>query len=155
MRKASHILLKVGGILSVVAAGCLAIASFIYLVLIILLNSGLLNEAIKNGTFKVEYSGDIRAAILILTITFIYVMVILFVFAVFNLISGILAFKADRNKTKKSYVVSIVFSVLGENYVTLAGSILGVIIAHKDENKASNAKKEEAEVIDVKDAEAK
>ena len=155
MRKASHILLKVGGILSFVAAGCLAIASFIYLVLIILLNSGLLNEAIENGTFKVDNASNIQAAILVLTISFIYVMVILFVFAVFNLISGILAFKADRNKTKKSYVVSIVFSVLGENYVTLAGSILGVIIAHKDENKANKAKKEEAEIVDVKDAEAK
>lgn len=149
MKKASHILLKVGGILSFVAAGCLFMAALVYLVLVILLNCGILNEAINNGTIKVDNAKNIEMAIAILTVTYITGMIIFLFFMVFNLISGSLAFKADRNKTKKGYITSIVFAVLGENYVTLAGSILGVIVAHKAENKA---KKEEADVIDVKDA---
>lgn len=148
MRKASHILLKIGGILSFVAAGALFVASLVYLTLVILLSCGVLNDAIENGSIHVDAS-SLEVAIAILTVTYIVGMIVFLFFVVFNLISGTLAFKADSKKTKKGYILSIVFAVLGENYVTLAGSILGVIVAHKAENKA---KKEEAEVIDVKEA---
>ena len=155
MKKASSILLKVGAILAFVAAGCLFIAAMVYLTMTILLSAGLLNEAIKNGSIKVDNASSIDAAVIVLTATFITMTIVFLVIAAFSLVSGILSLKARKSGTRKAHIVSIVFAVLSENYVSLAGSILGIIVNKKEENSAKKAEKEVVEEVEVKDVEAK
>ena len=124
MKRASHIMIKVGSIIGFVAAGIL----FAFAIAFIILGLPAITEQIITESKDVS----LEAARTAWSIAFISNGVVMAVIGIFCLLSSIFAMKADKSHEKKAYIISIVFSALG-NEINLAGSILG-LIAHRHDN---------------------
>ena len=138
MRRTSRILLLVGSIIAFVCAGAFFITSITSMIFMIILAcnefEGFLGEL---GPFRVNGEANpeaVRAILLAVTIT---LFVVFLVVAILELLAAIFALRARKVHNKKAYIIAIVFTVIGEAYVALAGSIVGLIAFNKETNRAA------------------
>lgn len=124
MKRASHIMIKVGSIIGFVCMGILFACAIAFIVL------GL--PAVTEQIVTESKEISLEAARTAWSIAFISYGVVMAIIGVFCLLSSIFALKADKSHDKKAYIISIVFSALG-NEINLAGSILG-LIGHRHDN---------------------
>lgn len=137
MRKTSRILLLVGTILAFVCAGAFLITSIVNMVFMILTASGTFDQAFIDGSVKVNGQVDAEAAKAVILATTITLFVVFLVVAILELLAAIFALRARKVHNRKAYIIAIVFTVIGEAYVALAGSIVGLIAFNKESNRAA------------------
>ena len=124
MKKVSRILLLVGMIIGLVAAGILLLNGIAFIILSI--------PPVVEQVFDGYKGSDVETAKIAWTASFLTTGIVLLVIAVFELVTSLLAIKANKVQVKKMYIVSLVFGALF-NELVLAGSIVG-IIAHRHDN---------------------
>ena len=146
MVKARDILYKVSAILSLVFAIIWAVVTVIYLI------AGVVT--IIAGALSMADGGD--AAGLASGIGFLFGAIWFAVMSVCSFINMGLSKKAPVENTKKTYITSIVFSVLSGTEVGIVGAIFGLILLNQNQNQqqASDDKVVEAEVVEAKTEEA-
>lgn len=142
MRKTSRILLLVGTILAFVCAGAFLITSIVSMVFMILTASGTFDQAFIEGSVKVNGQVNAEAAKAVILATTITLFVVFLVVAILELLAAIFALRARKVHERKAYIFAIVFTVIGEAYVALAGSIVGLICSNKERNRAAKQKSE-------------
>ena len=142
MRKASRILLLVGSILAFVCAAAFLITSITSMVFMILTATGVFDQAFVEGSVRVNGQVDPEAAKAVILATTITLFVVFLVVAVLELLAAIFALRARKVHERKAYIFAIVFTVIGEAYVALAGSIVGLICSNKERNRAAKQKSE-------------
>lgn len=142
MRKASRILLLVGSILAFVCAAAFLITSITSMVFMILTATGVFDQAFLEGSVRVNGQVDPEAAKAVILATTITLFVVFLVVTVLELLAAIFALRARKVHERKAYVFAIVFTVIGEAYVALAGSIVGLICYNKEKNRAAKQKSE-------------
>ena len=126
MKKVSRILLMVGMIVGLVAAGVLAINGIIFIVLSL--------PPVVDAVYEGYTGPNVDASKLAWTISFAVTGGVMLCIGVFELVTAILAAKARSIQQKKMYIIALVFGALF-NEIVLAGSITG-IIAHRHDNDA-------------------
>ena len=143
MRKTSRILLLVGSIIAFVLAGAFLITSITSMVFMILTASGVFDQALQEAAARGNVQpADVEAAKAVLLATTITLFVVFLVVTVLELLAAIFALKARKVHERKAYIFAIVFTVIGEAYVALAGSIVGLICYNKEKNRAAKQKSE-------------
>lgn len=142
MRKASRILLLVGSILAFVCAAAFLITSITSMIFMILTATGVFDQAFVEGSVKVNGQVDPEAAKAVILATTITLFVVFLVVAILELLAAIFALRARKVHERKAYIFAIVFTVIGEAYVALAGSIVGLICSNKERNRAAKQKSE-------------
>ena len=142
MRKASRILLLVGSILAFVCAAAFLITSITSMVFMILTASGVFDQAFVEGSVRVNGQVDPEAAKAVILATTITLFVVFLVVTILELLAAIFALRARKVHERKAYIFAIVFTVIGEAYVALAGSIVGLISSNKERNRAAKQKSE-------------
>lgn len=142
MRKASRILLLVGSILAFVCAAAFLITSITSMVFMILTATGVFDQALVEGSVRVNGQVDPEAAKAVILATTITLFVVFLVVTVLELLAAIFALRARKVHERKAYIFAIVFTVIGEAYVALAGSIVGLICSNKERNRAAKQKSE-------------
>lgn len=142
MRKASRILLLVGSILAFVCAAAFLITSITSMVFMILTASGVFDQAFVEGSVRVNGQVDPEAAKAVILATTITLFVVFLVVTILELLAAIFALRARKVHERKAYIFAIVFTVIGEAYVALAGSIVGLICSNKERNRAAKQKSE-------------
>ena len=142
MRKASRILLLVGSILAFVCAAAFLITSITSMVFMILTATGVFDQAFVEGSVRVNGQVDPEAAKAVILATTITLFVVFLVVAILELLAAIFALRARKVHERKAYIFAIVFTVIGEAYVALAGSIVGLICSNKERNRAAKQKSE-------------
>lgn len=142
MRKASRILLLVGSILAFVCAAAFLITSITSMVFMILTATGVFDQAFVEGSVRVNGQVDPEAAKAVILATTITLFVVFLVVTVLELLAAIFALRARKVHERKAYIFAIVFTVIGEAYVALAGSIVGLICYNKEKNRAAKQKSE-------------
>lgn len=131
MKRASHIMIKVGSIIGFVGAGILLACGIAFIVL------GL--PSITEQIITESKDISLEAARTAWSISFISNGVVMIIIAIFCLLSSFFALRADKSHEKKAYIIAIVFSALG-NEINLAGSIVGLIGHRHDNDKVVDAK---------------
>lgn len=142
MRKASRILLLVGSILAFVCAAAFLITSITSMIFMILTATGVFDQAFVEGSVRVNGQVDPEAAKAVILATTITLFVVFLVVAILELLAAIFALRARKVHERKAYIFAIVFTVIGEAYVALAGSIVGLICSNKERNRAAKQKSE-------------
>lgn len=142
MRKTSRILLLVGSILAFVCAAAFLITSITSMVFMILTATGVFDQAFVEGSVRVNGQVDPEAAKAVVLATTITLFVVFLVVAILELLAAIFALRARKVHERKAYIFAIVFTVIGEAYVALAGSIVGLICSNKERNRAAKQKSE-------------
>ncbi|MBQ9900163.1 MAG: hypothetical protein IJM36_03420 [Acholeplasmatales bacterium] len=143
MVKARDILYKVSAILSLVFAIIWAVVTVIYLI------AGVVT--IIAGALSMADGGD--ASGLVGGIGFLFFAIWFAVMSVCSFINMGLSKKAPVENTKKTYIISIVFSVLSGTEVGIVGAIFGLVLLNQNQQ-ASDDKVVEAEVVEAKTEEA-
>ena len=143
MVKARDILYKVSAILSLVFAIIWAVVTVIYLI------AGIVT--LIAGAIAMADGGD--ATGLASGIGLLFGAICFAVMSVCSFINMGLSKKAPVENTKKTYITSIVFSVLSGTEVGIVGAIFGLILLNQNQQ-ASNDKVVEAEVVEAKTEEA-
>lgn len=142
MRKTSRILLLVGSILAFVCAAAFLITSITSMVFMILTATGVFDQAFVEGSVRVNGQVDPEAAKAVILATTITLFVVFLVVTILELLAAIFALRARKVHERKAYIFAIVFTVIGEAYVALAGSIVGLICSNKERNRAAKQKSE-------------
>lgn len=114
MKKVSRIMLLVSAIYGLVMAGMMLLSALICLILLFTLNGIVLEEGGQEAFIAYNITMGVAVGILL-------------VVGAFLLVSGLLSFKARNLKTKKSFILCIVFGALADNPFAIVGSILGLI----------------------------
>ena len=126
MKKASKILLLVGGIMSLVLAGIVLILSITFTVL----GSPAVVEAIREGIEKGQITtsaANTEAAVIIFQSTMITTAIFFYIWTVILIINGIIAL-ISRGKTSKGlYIASIILGFASGVEVNAVGGIFGII----------------------------
>ena len=138
MVKARDILYKVSAILSLVFAINWAVVTVIYLIATII--------TIVAGIIALADGGD--ASGLVAGIWMLFGVIWFAIMTVCSFINMGLSKKAPVENTKKTYITSIVFSVLSGTEVGIVGAIFGLILLNQ-QNNANNA-----QTVDAKPEEA-
>ena len=126
MRKASKIIFLVSSIMSFIYAGVYFLCGTVYVLMATDFFTDLLRQAFNEGYFHSSYeSAD--AFIFFYRAMAIYMVIFFFVLATFSLLNGIFALKARTEKTKKIFILNIVFGVLSNVQINIAGAVLGLI----------------------------
>ena len=124
MKKASHILLKVAGILSIVAAVGFVITGIVFFVLTIPpITDAIREEAAAKASAQV--TPDEIVAAYVATMVFTGVMFI--IWGALSVVNSIVSFKCSKHPTKVGHILNIVFGAISCMEVNLVGGILGLI----------------------------
>jgi hypothetical protein len=137
LKKISNILLLVGGIISVVSSAILITSAIVFIFLgcnapfkeVII-------QGIENGTITVtapEGTSIIEQAELVQHI-FIVLAVVLLVITIFVSISAVFSFLGAKKNTSTICIFNIVFGVLSDNIISLAGGVLGLVKETESDN---------------------
>lgn len=137
MKKASKILLIVGGVLHIIS-GIGFITAAIYF-----LAASIAFFGFGANWFGIpyEYAETEEAMMISMTICASLYIFFAFVFVgcgVFELVVSKYTFNVSEDENKKKYITSIVFSALFDNPPALVGSILGLIAFNKEQNEKGN-----------------
>ena len=123
MKKASQILYLVSAILGLVVVGTLVFTGAA-----VLKNGHLLDDIIKQAGYDPASIPAEQFAMIVTTVA-----VVVFVSAVFPLISTILAITGMfKQNSKGLHIANIVFGALGGTYVVIVAAIFGLISRNKE-----------------------
>ena len=134
MKKASKILLTIGGVINIIAAVSVLIAGLVFAIM-----------SFMGIGFFVEYmnqvggdmGGDemgVNAALIYSIVAGLLSLLGGAVGFILLLISGIIGVKAPKKNVKGSFIACIVWSVLTENIFLLVGGIFGIIGLNQENN---------------------
>ncbi len=127
MKKASNILLLVGGILQIVCALTFLILGIVFIAMASPASADLIREGLESGTIHSDIQGSTEEIIQALQIVFTALAVVFFVFTLFGVIGTIVTFSAKKKQTKGSFIAAIIFGVLSGPVVPAVGGIFGLI----------------------------
>lgn len=146
MRKASKILLTIGGIFNILIAVGAMIAGLVLVIMALVSGSGAfpeLNVAIQEMIEETGSDLDPEAVKwIVIAIYSVIVLAVAIVAFVMYLVGGIIALKGGKAKTKGILIANIVFSVLLSSLLVLVGSILGIVGLSIEENRKQQQPKE-------------
>ena len=146
MKKASKILLTIAGIIGLIAGIGLMVAGLVYGLVIIFGGASALPEVAAAIQEILDESGsdmDANAIAWIVKISIgLIIMLIYGGIGLFELITGIIALKGAKAKKKGILIANIVFGVMFQNYIAIAGGVLGIIGLGQEERKAAQEQAE-------------
>ena len=146
MKKASKILLTIAGIIGLIAGIGLMVAGLVYGLVIIFGGASALPEVAAAIQEILDESGsdmDANAIAWIVNISIgLIIMLIYGGIGLFELITGIIALKGAKAKKKGILIANIVFGVMFQNYIAIAGGVLGIIGLGQEERKAAQEQAE-------------
>ena len=131
MKKATSILLTIGGVLEIVAAvGCIigAVVCFI-------LASPMFVDFVREVATEESKGASpdkIEQAVLIMQWALIYSGVICAVVGVMSAIGSVVTFKAQKAGTRGLYIAALVFGILGGTTVASVGAIFGLVTTSRE-----------------------
>ena len=132
MRKASDIVLLVGGIVEILATITFLALAIVFVVLASPASAEIIKEGLENGTITTSFAGSVDEQVALIQLAFKAVGVVFVVLTVFSLIGCIVSFLAKAKKTNPLYVLAIVFGAVS-TYVPLVGGIFGLIANKRGE----------------------
>lgn len=133
MKKASKILLTIGGIINIVGAVAAIIAGLV-LAIMSFAGGGFILEYLQQAGAEMPEDMPVDGAIILAIIAGLICLFAGVVVFILLLVSGIIAVKASKKNVKGSFIACIVWSVLTENIFLLVGGILGIIGLNKENN---------------------
>ena len=131
MKKASNILLTIGGIFHIVNGVAFILASFYFL-------AGAIAFFVYGQTWFIQIVDDEMAAEIVnlsLTISAVMLIVLFVMFIGFGVLSFIASkytFVTKENNEKRRLIACIVFGAILDNAAVIVGSIFGLIVANKE-----------------------
>ena len=126
MKKATHILLTVGGVLEIVAAvGCIIGAVVCFILASPIFVDFVRDMAMEEG--RGATAEEIDRAMKIMQLALVYSGVICAFFGIMSAIGSVVTFKAQKAGTRGLYIATLVFGVLGGTTVASVGAIFGII----------------------------
>ena len=141
MKKASKIILTIAGIIGLIAGIGLMLAGLIYGLVVVFGGAEAFPEIAAEVQAMFDESGvelDADAILWIVRIILgVIVMLIYGGIGLFELITGIIALKGAKAKKKGILIANIVFGVIFQNYLSIAGAVLGIIALSIEANKAN------------------
>ena len=147
MKKASKILLTIAGIIGLIAGIGLMVAGLVYGLVIIFGGASALPEVAAAIQEILDESGsdmDANAIAWIVNISIgLIIMLIYGGIGLFELITGIIALKGAKAKKKGILIANIVFGVMFQNYIAIAGGVLGIIGLGQEERRAAQPAQDE------------
>ena len=147
MKKASKILLTIAGVIGLIAGIGLMVAGLVYGLVLIFGGATALPElaaAIQEMLNDMGSDLDATAIAWIVNICIGLVMMLIYGgIGLFELITGIIALKGAKAKKKGILIANIVFGVMFQNYIAIAGGILGIIGLGQEERRAAQPAQEE------------
>lgn len=147
MKKASKILLTIAGVIGLIAGIGLMVAGLVYGLVLIFGGATALPElaaAIQEMLNDMGSDLDATAIAWIVNICIGLVMMLIYGgIGLFELITGIIALKGAKAKKKGILIANIVFGVMFQNYIAIAGGILGIIGLGQEERRAAQPAQDE------------
>ena len=147
MKKASKILLTIAGVIGLIAGIGLMVAGLVYGLVLIFGGATALPElaaAIQEMLNEMGSDLDANAIAWIVNICIGLVMMLIYGgIGLFELITGIIALKGAKAKKKGILIANIVFGVMFQNYIAIAGGILGIIGLGQEERRAAQPAQDE------------
>ena len=147
MKKASKILLTIAGIIGLIAGIGLMVAGLIYGLVLIFGGATALPElaaAIQEMLNEMGSELDANAIAWIVNISIGLIMMLIYGgIGLFELITGIIALKGAKAKKKGILIANIVFGVMFQNYISIAGGVLGIIGLGQEERRAAQPAQDE------------
>ena len=132
MRKASDIVLLVGGILEILATLTFAALALVFMILSSPASAEIIKEGLQNGTITTSFAGSVDEQVAVIQLAFKAMGVVFVVLTVFSLIGCVVSFLAKAKKTNPLYVLAIVFGAVSIE-VPLIGGIFGLIANKRGE----------------------
>lgn len=132
MKRASNILLLIGGILEITAAVGFMIAGVVMLLFGTPVMTNLLREIATEAAKDSTTSVSVDTLMQIFMYTFVSMGVTFLVTCVISVVGAILTFKASKNQTRGLFIASMVFGILSGTVVATVGSILGLISSTRE-----------------------
>ncbi len=135
MKKASKILLTIGGIFNIIAAISILIAGLVFAIMSFM-GSGFVLEFIKQmgGGMGDDMGPEANLALIYSIAAGIGSLFGGAIGFILFLISGVVALKAHKKNVKGSFIGCIVWGVLTESLLLLLGGIFGIIALNKENN---------------------
>jgi len=147
MKKASKILLTIAGVIGLIAGIGLMVAGLVYGLVLIFGGATALPElaaAIQEMLNDMGSDLDATAIAWIVNICIGLVMMLIYGgIGLFELITGIIALKGAKAKKKGILIANIVFGVMFQNYLAIAGGVLGIIGLGQEERRAAQPAQDE------------
>ena len=132
MRKASDIVLLVGGILEILATLTFMALALVFMILSSPASAEIIKEGLQNGTITTSFAGSVDEQVAVIQLAFKAMGVVFVVLTVFSLIGCVVSFLAKAKKTNPLYVLAIIFGALSIE-VPLVGGIFGLIANKRGE----------------------
>ena len=132
MKKASEILLLIGGILEIVAAVGFLISGIVMILFGTPLMAEPLKQIAEEAVSKSTTQVSVEAVMSLLVTTFIATGIGFLFACVFSVIGAIVTFKASKERSKGLFIASMVFGILSGTTVATIGSIFGLIVASRE-----------------------
>lgn len=148
MKKASKILLTIGGIINIVGAVAAIIAGLV-LAIMSFAGGGFILEYLQQAGAEMPEDMPVDGAIILAIIAGLICLFAGVVVFILLLVSGIIAVKAPKKNVKGSFIACIVWSVLTESIFLLVGGIFG-LIGLNQENNQPQPEPEPAPVVEEK-----
>lgn len=148
MKKASKILLTIGGIINIVGAVAAIIAGLV-LAIMSFAGGGFILEYLQEVGAEMPEDMPVDGAIILAIIAGLICLFAGVVVFILLLVSGIIAVKAPKKNVKGSFIACIVWSVLTESIFLLVGGIFG-LIGLNQENNQPQPEPEPAPVVEEK-----
>ena len=134
MKKASDILLLIGGIVAAVCIFAYLMCGVVFMILSMPFFTPYLAEGIREGIVHTSM-GDINMTpeeiAALIQLLFIIYAVVFYVITAFTVVSCIFAFRARKAQSSAMYILNIVFGVIGCTVVNTVGGVLGLIALKK------------------------
>ena len=132
MRKASDIVLLVGGILEILATLTFMALALVFMILSSPASAEIIKEGLQNGTITTSFAGSVDEQVAVIQLAFKAMGVVFVVLTVFSLIGCVVSFLAKAKKTNPLYVLAIIFGAVSIE-VPLVGGIFGLIANKRGE----------------------
>ena len=157
MKKASKIVLTIGAVWNLLMTIGVFIAGLV-ISIVALVDKAMIDpafyEEIEAIFAEMEVSIDADAIVwIVVAIYILIVLTIALVAGIFCLVATILAFKGANAKKNGILIANIIFGVFVENWIVIAGAILGIIGISMENRKAEQAN--QPAQVEAKEPEAK
>lgn len=157
MKKASKIVLTIGAVWNLLMTIGVFIAGLV-ISIVALVDKAMIDpafyEEIEAIFAEMEVSVDADAIVwIVVAIYILIVLTIALVAGVFCLVATILAFKGAKAKKNGILIANIVFGVFVQNYIVIAGAVLGIVGLGIENRKAEQAN--QPAQVEAKEPEAK
>ena len=135
MKKASNILLTIGGIFSIIYAVIFLGLSIGFFISGSPVATNAIIEGLENGTIQTNIEGATTAEIAAgVQLLFIIIAVVFVIMMLFNVVNVVLISLAKKKQTKALYILNIVFGFISSATLNMVGGVFGLISASKRNN---------------------